>query len=237
MENQSRLMRLLTTFTLLTICLTAIGQTSPTKKERWVRVDSLFTKDGKKQKAHTRYSYVHIDTEFKYSDSTGKGVIIQNSVPRAGGDADEKCRYTDSTGKNYRYAIFWTRVINETATPLELTINFPAILPSPYSHIKLFLPADTMTIDKESLYNYGITGLKSFLDTDFNKAMLKITINPKEESLFYIVLLSPLYHVGGTVRTGLVLKEQDLFYRISILPHFDSALFSCGQIVFKKLRR
>ena len=77
-------MRLLTTFTLLTICLTAIGQTSPTKKERWVRVDSLFTKDGKKQKAHTRYSYVHIDTEFKYSDSTGKGVIIQNSLPKGG---------------------------------------------------------------------------------------------------------------------------------------------------------
>lgn len=158
----NRLMRLLTSLSLLTICITAIGQTTPTKKESWARVDSLFTKDGKNQKSQTRYSYVHVDTEFKYSDSTGKSVIIQNSVPKAGGDADEKCRYTDSTGKIYRYAIFWTRVINETPTPLELTINFPAILPSPYSHIKLFLPADTMTIAKESLYNYGITGLKSF---------------------------------------------------------------------------
>src|SRR6266481_5443652 len=108
-------MRLFTTFSLMTICLTAIGQGSP-----WV------------------------DTEFKYGDS----IIIQNSVPRAGGDADEKCRYTDSVGQKYRYAIFWTRVINETATPLELTINFPATLSSPYSHIKLFLPRYTMTDDK-----------------------------------------------------------------------------------------
>jgi hypothetical protein len=206
-----RLMRLLTTFILLTICLTAIGQTSQTKK--WV------------------------DTEVKYTDSAGKVVMIHNSFPKAGGDADEKCEYTDSIGKKYRYAIFWTRVINETATPLELTINFPEILPSPYSDRKLFVPADTMTRDKESLYNYGITGLKSYIDTDFNKTMLKRTINPKEESLFYIVLLSPLYSVEGTVRTGFVLKEHDLFYRISIRPNFDSVLIPCGEIAFKKLKR
>jgi len=204
-------MRLLITSTLLTICLTAIGQTYP------------------------------VDTEIKYTDSTGNSVIIQNSYPRAGGDADEKCRYTDSTGKKYTYAIFWSRVINETATPVELTINFPAdsfaIPPLPDSYLKLFLPPDTMTLDKEGLYAYGATGLKSFLDTDFNKTMLKRTINPKEEYLFYIVKLSPLYHVGGVVRTGFTLKEQDLYYRISITPNFSPALIPCGQIVFKKLRR
>jgi hypothetical protein len=178
-------MRILVTITLMTIYLTAIGQTS-------------------------------IDTESKYTRSNVKGVIVQNSYPKSGGDADEKCRYTDSTGKIYRYAVFWTHIVNETDTPLELAIDFPAILPSPYSRIKLFLPTDTMTIDKESLYNYGITGLKSFLDTDFNNGILKRTINPKEESLLYIVLLSPLYHVGGTLRTGVILKDQDLFYRISI---------------------
>ncbi len=227
-------MRLFTTFTLLTIGLTALGQTSPPKRERWVRIDSLSTKDGKEKRAQTSYSYGHIDTEFKYIDSSGRAVIIQNSFPKGGGDADEKSRYTDSRGKSYRYVIFWTRVINETVTPLEFTINFPVALPSPYSHIKLFLPADTMTIDKEPLYNYGITGLKSFLDTDFNNARLKRTINPEAESLFYIVLLSPLYSVGGQVRTGLALKEHELFYRISIVPNFDSALVPCGQIFFKK---
>jgi hypothetical protein len=189
----------------MTICLTAIGQTS-------------------------------IDTETKYTRSNVKGVLIQNSYPKSAGD-DEKCRYTDSTGKTYRYAIFWTRVVNETNTPLELAINFPAILRSPYSHVKLFLPTVPMTIDKESLYNYGITGLKSFEDADFNNGILKKTINPKEESLLYIVLLSPLYHVGGTLRTGLILKGKDLFYRISIAPQVDSALIPCGQIVFKKLGR
>jgi hypothetical protein len=185
----------------------------------------------------TAIGQTSIDTESKYTRSNIKGVIIQNSFPRAGGDADEKCRYTDSAGKKYRYAIFWTRVVNETDTLLELAINFPAILPSPYSHIKLFLPADTMTIEKESLYNYGITGLKSFLDTDFNNGTLKRTIKPNEESLLYIVLLSPLYHVGGTLRTGLILEGQNLFYKISIAPNFDSALIPCGKIVFKKARQ
>ncbi len=165
-----------------------------------------------------------------YSETASKGVIIQNSFPKGG-------PYTDPTGKKFGHSIFWTRVINETATPLELTINFPAdsfaILPSPDSYLKLFLPPDTMTLDKEWLYDYGATGLKSFLDTGLNKpTMLQRTINPKEECLFYIGALS--YQSGGMVRAGLVLKEQNLFYRISIIPHFDSALFPCGHIIFKK---
>jgi len=179
------------------------------------------------------------------SETASQGVIIQNSFPK--GD-----RHTDSRGKTFGIAIFWTRVINETATPLELTINFPAdslaILSSPDSYLKIFLPPDTMTLDKVWLYNYGVTGLRSFLDTGLNKpTMLQRTINPKEECLFYIGVLR--YQVpnqapgtrraglhqasGGVIRTGLVLKEQDLFYRISITGELDSALFPCGQIVFK----
>ena len=91
-----------------------------------------------------------------------------------------------------------------------------------------------MTIDKETLYAYGARGLKSFLDTGLNKpTMLQRTINPKEACLFYI---GALFHVTDTraARAGLVLKEQDLFYRIrGIAPEFDSALIPCGQIVFK----
>ena len=81
-----------------------------------------------------------------------------------------------------------------------------------------------MALGKEGLYNYGAS-VKS-------PTMLQRTINAKEEYLFYIGALS--YQSGGMVRAGLVLKEQDLFYRIGILPHFDSAIFPCGQIVFKK---
>lgn len=184
-------MRLLTTLSLLTICLTAIGQTSQTKKNGWVRIDTLFSNNGKSQKSQPHYSYKFIDTEVQYSDATGKGVIIQNSLPKGGGNIDGKKGYTDFTGKSYGYAIFWTRIINEADTPLELTISFPATLPSPYSYLKLILPADSMTPDKESLYNYGIQGLRAFLDANFNKpTTLKRTINPKEDFLFLCCIVN-----------------------------------------------
>ena len=224
-------MRLLTTLTLLTICFTAIGQTFPTKKEDSVyRFDRSFTRKDEGQKSLTYYPYTYIHSESKYTDSTGIVVIIQNSFPKGG-------PYTDPTGKTYGHVIFWTRVINETATPLELTIKFPAdsfaIFPSPDSYIKIFLPPDTMTLSKETLYNYGATGLKSFLDAGLNKpTMLQRTINPKEACLFYTAVL--FYQAGGTARAGLVLKEQDLFYRISIAQQLDSELIPCGHIVFKK---
>ena len=217
-------MKLLTTFILLTIYLTATGQSSPTKKESWFRADTSFAINGKSQKKLTTYSYQWIDTEVKYSDSTGKGIIIQNSLPR--GD-----RYIDPAGRISAYGIFWTRVINETTTPFELTISFPAdsfAIPTwPDSYLKLFLPPDTMTLDKESLYNFGATGLKSFLDTGLNKpTMLQRVINPKEECLFYIGALP-----GAGSRAALVLKAQGLFYRINIIPDL---LIPCGQIVFKR---
>lgn len=217
-----RLVKLLTTFTLLSICLTAIGQTFPIKKDSW-----QFTKKDKSQKTLTFYPGTYIDTEFEYADSIGIDVIIQNSLRKGG-------KYTDPTGKDFGFVIYWYRVINETATPLELTINFPAdsfaMLPSPDSYLKVFLPLDTMTLGKETLYAYGATGLKSFLDTGLNKpTMLQRIINPKEACLFYIGAL--YYQASAPARAELVLKEQDLFYRIGGIE------IPCGQIVFKKLRR
>jgi hypothetical protein len=205
-------MRLWTTFTLLTICLTAIGQTSPVNKN-------------KSQKPLTFYPGTDIDTEYKYTDSEGIVVIIQNSLPDGLG-------YTDPSGKNFGGRIFWTRVINETSTPLELTINFPAdsfaMLPSPDSYLKVFLPPDTMTLEKETLYGYS--AIKSFLDTGMNKpTMFQRIINPKEACLFYIGVIF-LGKREGVARAGLVLKEQDFFYRINLL---DPALIPCGKIVFK----
>ncbi|MBC8151752.1 MAG: hypothetical protein H7Z72_02470 [Bacteroidetes bacterium] len=169
----------------------------------------------------------------------GKDVIIQNSYPKGGVAINGNGGYTDFTGKTHGFGIFWTRVINETATPIELNINFPAdsfpVSPSPDSYVKLFLPPDTMTLDKQSLYNYGykITDLRSFLDTSFNKpTMFRRTVNPKEESLFYIVLLMKVPD-NGPVRTELISKDKNLFYKISILPHFDSVLIPCGHIIIK----
>jgi len=217
-------MRSLTTLILLTIYLTATGQPSPAKKESWFRADTSYAYNGKRQKKLTHFSYESIDTEVRYSDSTGKGVIIQNSLPRGN-------RYIDPIGRISLYGIFWTRVINETATPFELTINFPAdsfaIPADPGHYLRLFLPPETMTDDKESLYNYGAAGLESFLDTGLNKpTTLKRVINPKEECLFYTGALP-----GGGCRAGFVLKGQDLFYRINIIPDL---LIPFGRIVIKK---
>jgi hypothetical protein len=168
-------------------------------------------------------------TNYKwYSETASQGIIIQNSYPKGGG-------YQDSNGKHFGYGVSFTRLINETASSLELTISFPtAILSLPESYLKLFIPPDTMSLDKVVLYDYGATGLKSFLDTDINSpTMLQRTISPKDEFFFYVGTLSD--NAYGVERTELVLKGQDLFYIIKgIDPGLDSALIPCGHIVFKK---
>jgi hypothetical protein len=159
-----------------------------------------------------------------YSDTTINGVRIENGLPKGGG-------HTDSKGKRFGFALLWTRVTNESTTPLELKINFPAdsfALPTPDSYLKLLLLPDSIYYSE-----YDSKDLNSFLDTGLNKpTMLQKTINPKEEYLFYIGFAS--YKFGGMVRTGLVLKGQELFYKMGIIPHFDSLLFPCGHVVFKK---
>jgi hypothetical protein len=106
------------------------------------------------------------------------------------------------------------------------------------SYLKLFLPADTMTLAKEGAYSYGLTGLESFLNTNFNKAsILKRTINPKGAYLFYVVMVC--YHSdeqenhGGSqrgTRAGFELQGQNLFYKIS---EHDLTLIPCGKIFLK----
>lgn len=212
-------MRLLTTFTLLLIYLTATGQTLPLKKDGWP-----FAKKGESPKTLTFYPGTYIDTEYKYTDSTGIVVIIQNSQ-RKGGE------YIDPDGKSFFSAIYWYRVINETDAPLELTINFPAdsfaTTPWPESYLKVFIPLDTMILGKETLYAYGATGLKSFLDAGLNKpTLLKRTINPKEACLFYISAL--FYQALAPPRAELFLKGQELFYKIG-----DKEI-PCGRIILKR---
>src|SRR3569833_1337091 len=153
-----------------------------------------------------------IPTRYEYTDSIAKRLIIQNSFPKGDG-------YTDPDGKEYFKVIFWARIINKTDNPLELKINFPVDpygVPSlPGKYFKILIPPDTMTVDKEPLYNYGLTYLKSFLDNSIHKpSSLKRTINPKESSGFYVVILFDK-GIGGPIRTGLSIKGQNLFYRIS----------------------
>jgi len=166
-----------------------------------------------------------------YSETNTNGIVIQNSFPKGG-------PYTGPTKKhfNYSHLVFFTRVVNETEFPLELTINFSAdsipIPHSPDTFVKLFLPSDTMTHDKQSLFNYGVTELESFdKSTRFQK-----TIRPNEECLFYVVAI--FYQARATAqnqqrggnRAEFVLKGHDLFYRMP--PQIDS--LPCGQIFSKR---
>lgn len=180
------------------------------------------------------------DTKYEYTDSIGTSLIIENGLPRGS-------RYTDPNGEVYGYALFWTRIINETGNPLELKIDFPvdAYEPPwlPGKYYQVLVPPDTMTIDKESLYDYGLTGLKSFLDSSIHKpSSLKRTISPKESSGFYVVILSRISEgAPGALRTGLSLKGQDLFYRVSVvkgpppLSLIGEKEINCGSINLKNL--
>jgi hypothetical protein len=96
----------------------------------------------------------YIDTKYVYADSNGKQIIIENSLPKGG------LKYSDPNGQEYIYAVFWTQIFNETDNPFELMMDFPVYsyeLPSsPGRYFKVLIPSDTMTDDKELLFNYGI---------------------------------------------------------------------------------
>ncbi|RRA98036.1 hypothetical protein EHT25_30665 [Larkinella rosea] len=156
-----------------------------------------------------------IYTKYEYTDSIGKSLIIQNSFPKG------VTKYTNPDGEVYNYVVFFNRVSNETDNPLELKIEFPVnsyeVPPLPGKYFNVLVPPDTMTLDKESLFNYGLTDLKPFLDTCIHKpSSLKRTINSKESSGFYVVILCLVEGAHGVMRTGLSLKGQNLFYRIKI---------------------
>ena len=156
-----------------------------------------------------------IYTKYKYTDFKGGSITIQNSLPKGG------MKYTDANGEVYNYAVFWTRIINETDNSLELKINFPLNsyeVPSLLGkYYKILIPSDTMTLEKEPLFLYGLTNLESFLDKNIHKeSMLKRTINPKESSGFYVVMLCLTEGAHGTLRTELNLKEDNLFYRVKV---------------------
>lgn len=179
------------------------------------------------------FGWIH--TTYEYSDANGKRVIIQNSLPK--GD-----RYTDANGNEYAKATFWTRIINETDDPLELTIDFSgesykfpgSVGASGVRYYKLILHPDTLTRDKVDLYNYGLADIKPFLDNRIDKpSSLKRTINPKESNGFYvvrlgIVLKSDVQRVkkdgSGVTRAGFSVKGQDVFWTL------NGKAIRCGKI-------
>ena len=171
-----------------------------------------------------------IDTEVKYSIANQKDVIFTHSLPKGGGLYYLK-------GIKYSHVIFWTRIQNQTSTPIKLQVTFPDItyLQSPDTHIKILLPKDTMSHEKEQLFNYGITDFESLLNDNSKQIkVLKKTIEPTKDYYFYIPVF--MHEINGYARASIVLKGEKLFYKITIGK--DSALIPCGSLVIesKKLK-
>jgi hypothetical protein len=209
-------------FFLLSVFHTSCGQSQTNAPKDNIKSETkhVVTSPGSNEKYQTKY---------EYTDSIGKSLIILNSFRRGG-------PYIDPKGISYGKLIFWTRLINETDSPLELKIDFPVdsfeVPGLPGKYYKVLVPPDTMTIDKESLYDYGMTGLKPLLDNNIHKpSSLKRTINPKESSGFYVVILFD-HEVGGPFRTGLSIKGQNLVYRISRASEARHPLISEKEIDF-----
>lgn len=215
-------------FLMFVFCSSCGGQNKPAPPKENIKP---VTKDA----STSRWLY----NKYEYTDANGASLIIQNSSPRGG------TKYTGPDGGVYNYVIFFTRLINETNHPLELEINFPVdsyeVPPLPGKYFKILIPPDTMTLDKEPMFNYGLTHLESFLSKGIHKSSsLKRTIRPKESSGFYVVMLCLVEGAHGTMRTGLSLKGQDLFYRIKIDGSKSNTKSSdkeihCGSINLKDL--
>ncbi|MBC7000304.1 hypothetical protein [Cytophaga sp. FL35] len=178
--------------------------------------------------------YIYSDTT--YTSFTGNGITIQNSFPKGGMIEPEGKQYFDASGMRYGFASFWTRIINNTNLPLELNIKIPAssfaIFTHPEAFLRLFLPPQKVELNKLSEINYGLTNMKSYLDANFYKASeLQKTINPNEEHIFFLATLS--YGAVGTPRAAMTLKEQNLFYSMSLAPD-GSGTIPIGKITFKK---
>ena len=176
-----------------------------------------------------------IYSKYEYTDSNGKSITVQNGYPRGG------IKYTDPNGNVCSYAVFWSRIINETDNPFKLKIDLPInsyeISNFPGKYFKVLIPDDTITLDKIPLINQ--TKLKTFLDNNIHKpSSFKRTINPKESSGFYFVMLISTLEATGMARTGLSLKGQDLFYKISRYSKttlIDEKEIHCGIINLKNL--
>ena len=88
-----------------------------------------------------------------------------------------------------------------------------------------------MSIEKQSLFSYGITELESVCDPSTYEGRL----SPGEECYFYVVALfyqgrpDVLHQSRGGNRGELILEEGELFYRI--LPQMECS--AVGRIRFE----
>ena len=167
-----------------------------------------------------------VDSEVKLTDSNHNSVIVTNSLPKGGGVVYQK-------GKKYAYVVFWTRMSNKSTTPIELKVKFPEVtfFKPPESYIKIVLPKESMNIEKEQLFDYGLTNLQSILNDESNQlSILQKKISPKEDYFFYVTVFIHI-EKGVSARAKFELNDKELFYKISIGS--DTTLIPCGSLDFK----
>ena len=170
-----------------------------------------------------------VDSEVKLTDSKGNSAMVTSSLPKGGGIVYQN-------GKKYGYVNFWTRMSNQSATPIELKVKFPEVtfFKSPDSYIKIVLPKETMKIEKVQLFDYGLTNFQSLLNDETNQlGILQKKIGPKEDYLFYVTVFIHIEGSGpaGPARAKFELNDKELLYKISIGS--DTTLIPCGSLEFK----
>ena len=186
------------------------------------------------------FDEMEIYSKYEYKDSFGKSVVIQNGYPKGG------VKYIDPKGNECGYAVFWTRIINETDNTLDLNIDFPLhsyeISNVPGKYFKMLVSAENMTVDKFPLIFYGLTDVESFLDKNINRpTSLKRTIHAKESSGIYFLMLIMTLDATGMTRNEISLKGQELIYKISRystkkpISLIDEMEIKCGSINLKNL--
>ena len=168
-----------------------------------------------------------VDSEVKHTDSKGNTVMMTNSLPKGGG-------VVYKNGIKYSYVVFWTRVFNQSATSIELKIKFPDVtfFKSPDSFIQIVLPKATMNMDNVQLFDYGLKNLQSLINDESNQlSVLQKKIKPNEDYIFYTAVFIHIEDRGPS-RAKFELKDQDLFYKISMGS--DTTIIPCGSLYFKK---
>jgi len=180
------------------------------------RSESTPTAGGGKTPTPTKHATSRPTSRFssrhEYAETNGARILLHNSFPKS------RLHYTDLTGRHYVYAVFWTQIINQTPTSLDVAIEFPADsfeLPAASgNYIRLLIPPDTLTPAKEPLADYGLA-VQPFLDQHVRTpTALRRTIRPTDSSAFYVVTLATR-GVGGTLRTGFSLEHPNLVYRVN----------------------
>lgn len=165
-----------------------------------------------------------VDTKVTYTTSSKQSIIVTNSLPRGGGQVQHK-------GKEYHYFIFWTSILNESPSTVELDIKFPAInfFPSKESHFMVSFTKATMSLDKLQEFDYGLTDVPSLLNSESNRLThLSNKVLSKKEFLFYTPVF--IHKTKWPVRTAFIVKDNKLLFKIK--AGADSVMVPCGAIKF-----